>query len=174
MKKMDNHTTALIGVMIALAMVLSYLESFVPLSFAVPGIKIGLANIVTIIALQRLGIKPAIIISFGRIILSGILFSNFAMIIYSIAGAMVSLMVMIAIRSIKIKRNDGTKKRVFTVTGISICGAIAHNLGQVVVAIIVMENVRILYYMIVLTISGAFFGAIIGIIAVAIMRNVKF
>ena len=76
MKNMSkNKMTAMCGVFIALALVLSYLESLVPLNFAVPGVKLGLANLVTIVALYMLGLKPAILISIGRIILSGILFA---------------------------------------------------------------------------------------------------
>lgn len=174
MKRTNNQLTAMCGVMIALAMVFSYLESLIPLSFAVPGIKIGLANVVTIIALQKLGIKPAIIISIGRVLLSGVLFSNLAMILYSLVGAFVSILVMIAVSHIKYKSKEGKRKQVFTSTGISICGAIAHNFGQILVAVCLMENIRIFYYMIVLSISGAIFGAVIGILAAGIMKNIKF
>ena len=131
MKNMSkNKMTAMCGVFIALALVLSYLESLVPLNFAVPGVKLGLANLVTIVALYMLGLKPAILISIGRIILSGILFGNVTVIIYSLAGAGLSIVVMCIVKKIKI----------FSVTGISICGAIAHNIGQIVVAAFVMEN----------------------------------
>lgn len=160
----NNRLTAMCGVFMALAMILSYLESLVPLTFAVPGVKLGLANMVTIIALQKLGVKPTVIISAGRIILSGILFGNMAVILYSLSGAALSLLVMCIVRKI----------RLFTVTGISVCGAVAHNMGQLLVAACVMENAAILYYMAVLVVSGTAAGVVIGILAGVIMKNVDF
>lgn len=163
MKNMSkNKMTAMCGVFIALALVLSYLESLVPLNFAVPGVKLGLANLVTIVALYMLGLKPAILISIGRIILSGILFGNVTVIIYSLAGAGLSIVVMCIVRKIKI----------FSVTGISICGAIAHNIGQIAVAAFVMENANILYYMLILCITGAIAGTLIGVLASVVLRNI--
>ncbi len=163
-KPSNNRKTALCGVMIALAMVLSYLESLIPFNFAVPGIKLGLANMVTIIAMQRLGVKQACAISTGRIILSGILFGNIAVIIYSLAGAALSIAVMWLAGRIK----------VFSLVGISVCGAVSHNLGQLIVAALMMENTKILYYMLVLAITGTIAGIIIGIISSIIMKNIKF
>lgn len=163
MKNMSkNKMTAMCGVFIALALVLSYLESLVPLNFAVPGVKLGLANLVTIVALYMLGLKPAILINIGRIILSGILFGNVTVIIYSLAGAGLSIVVMCIVRKIKI----------FSVTGISICGAIAHNIGQIAVAAFVMENANILYYMLILCITGAIAGTLIGVLASVVLRNI--
>jgi heptaprenyl diphosphate synthase len=158
-----NRLVALCGVFIALAMILSYVESLIPVSAAVPGIKLGLANLVTIVSLKKLGIKPTIVISSGRIILSGFLFSNLTVIMYSLAGAALSIIVMVLVSHI----------RVFTVTGVSICGAIAHNLGQLIVAAIVLENVRIMYYIAVLGLSGAVFGALIGVLAGYIICNIR-
>lgn len=160
----NNHMTALCGVLIALAMVLSYLESLVPVHAAVPGIKLGLANIVTIIALQKLGWKPAVMISIGRIILSGILFGNLAVILYSLAGALLSILIMCIVRKFKI----------FSLMGVSVCGAVAHNFGQLLVAACIMENVRIMYYMAVLVVSGTVAGILIGMLAAVIMKNIHF
>ncbi len=160
----DSKLTAYCGVFTALALILSYLESLIPFSFAIPGIKLGLANIVTIIILSKLGLKPAIIVSVGRIILAGILFGNITVIIYSLAGAFFSILSMWLAGHFKI----------FTVTGISICGAVFHNLGQLVVAAIVMENVNIMYYMLILGISGSIAGAFIGILSGIVIKNIKF
>lgn len=163
-RKTTNRQLALSGVLLALAIIISYLESLIPINVLVPGIKIGLANIVTIIALKRLGIKEAVIISLGRIILSGILFGNVTTIIYSLAGATLSILVMCLVNKLKF----------FTITGVSIFGAIAHNLGQILVAVIVFQNIHIAYYMVILAIAGAVFGTIIGIMASAIMKAIKF
>lgn len=157
-----NKEIALTGVFIALAMILSYLESLVPIGFAVPGIKLGLANLVTIVSLYKLGIKNTIIISVGRIILSGILFGNMMIIIYSLAGAFVSMLVMLLVM----------KTKIFSATGVSICGAIAHNFGQIIVAVITLENMNIMYYMIVLAIAGAIAGTFIGLLSGMIIRNI--
>ena len=156
-----NKATAMCGVFIALAMILSYLENLIPIYFVVPGIRLGLANIVTIIALTELGLKSAIIVSFGRIILSGILFGNVTVIIYSLAGATLSLLVMCIVRRIK----------AFTLTGVSICGAVAHNFGQIIVAVIVLNNINIMYYMLVLAMTGAVAGTAIGILTGIILKK---
>lgn len=160
----SSRMTALCGVFIALAMVLSYLESLVPISFAIPGIKLGLANIVTIIALVKLGLKPALIISVGRVILSGLLFGNPATIMYSMAGALLSITVMFIVRKLKL----------LAITGTSVCGAVAHNLGQLIIAAIVIENTKIFYYMAVLSVSGIIAGVLIGLLAGIIIKNIKF
>ena len=158
----SSRLVALCGVLIALAMVLSYLESLVPLSFAIPGIKLGLANIVTIVALIKLGLKPALIISIGRVILAGLLFGNPATIIYSMAGALLSIGVMFIVRKLKL----------LAITGTSVCGAVAHNLGQLIVAAVVIENTKIFYYMAVLSLSGIIAGILIGILAGFVVKNI--
>lgn len=159
-----NKKIAMCGSLTALAMIFSYLESLVLLDFAVPGVKLGLANMVTIVAMIRLDIKSAVLISTGRILLSGILFGNPVVIIYSLVGAGFSILVMYIVKSLKI----------FTVTGISICGAVAHNAGQIVVAAIALENANIFYYMTVLAISGAISGAVVGWLTAYVLKKVRF
>ena len=151
--KNNNKKVALSGVFIALAMLLSYLESLIPLS-----------NLVTIISLHKLGLRETIIISLGRIILSGILFGNPVVIVYSLAGAAFSIFAMAIGKVIKL----------FSVVGISVLGGVSHNLGQLVVATIMLENTRVLYYMLVLGISGTIAGIIIGLLAASIMKNIRF
>lgn len=160
----QNKITALSGVFIALAMILSYLENLIPINVAVPGVKLGLANLVTIVSLFKLGLKPTIVISIGRIVLSGVLFGNVTVIIYSLAGAFLSILVMYIVKKIKI----------FTVTGVSICGAVAHNLGQIIVAALILENANIMYYMLVLAVIGALAGTAIGILSGIILKNIRF
>lgn len=160
----QNKITALCGVFIALAMILSYLENLIPINVAVPGVKLGLANLVTIVSLFKLGLKPTIVISIGRIVLSGVLFGNVTVIIYSLAGAFFSILVMYIVKKIKI----------FTVTGVSICGAVAHNFGQIIVAALILENANIMYYMLVLAVIGALAGTAIGILSGIILKNIRF
>ena len=158
----NNHKIALCGVLIALAMILSYLESLVPIHMAVPGVKLGLANLVTIIALQKLDLKSTVVISVGRIILSNVLFGNMAVLLYSLAGAACS-MIMTLLK----------KCRVFGLVGISVAGAVFHNLGQILVAVCVMENVRIFYYMFILLITGTVAGVAIGLLASFLLKNIR-
>ncbi len=160
----SNRRIALCGILIALAMLLSYLESLIPISIAVPGVKLGLANLVTIVALFRLGLRDTVVISVGRIVLSSVLFGNFAVLLYSLAGACCSILVMMLLK----------KCKVFSVTGVSVAGAVAHNLGQILVAVISMENIRIFYYMAVLTITGTAAGVAIGMMSVFILKNIHF
>ena len=156
--------TALLGMLVALAFVLSYIETLIPVNLGIPGAKLGLANLVTIIALIRLGIGYAVIISVGRIVLSGILFGNPLVIVYSLAGAFLSMGIMWLVRKLPF----------FTVTGVSICGAIAHNAGQLIVAAIAMENASILYYMVVLSVTGLVAGLAIGLLASYLLKNIRF
>ena len=157
----NNHKIALCGVLIALAMILSYLESLVPIHIAVPGVKLGLANLVTIIALQKLDLKSTVVISVGRIILSNVLFGNMAVLLYSLAGAACSILIMTLLK----------KCRVFGLVGISV--AVFHNLGQILVAVCVMENVRIFYYMFILLITGTVAGVAIGLLASFLLKNIR-
>lgn len=163
-KSSSSRRVALCGVFIALAMILSYLENLIPINVAVPGVKLGLANLITILALQKLGLKETAIISVGRILLSGVLFGNLAIILYSLAGATCSILVMCLLK----------KCKVFTVTGISVGGAVAHNFGQIVVAVFVMENVHIFYYMAVLAITGTIAGVVIGLLANYLLKTIRF
>lgn len=159
-----NRRIALCGILIALAMLLSYLESLIPLHMAVPGVKLGLANMVTIVALFRLGLRDTVVISVGRIVLSSLLFGNFAVLLYSLAGMLCSILVMVILK----------KCKVFSVTGVSVGGAVAHNLGQILVAVFVMENIRIFYYMAVLVLTGTVFGVVIGLLSVFLLENIRF
>lgn len=159
----ENKMIALCGVFMALAMILSYLESLVPVFIAVPGVKLGIANIVIMVALYKLGAKQALIISIGRILLSGILFGNLAMIIYSLTGSMLSLAVMVAFKKINI----------FSMAGVSVIGAITHNVGQIIVAAFLIENSKLFYYLPVLVISGTVSGVVVGIIAMNIIKKIR-
>ena len=159
-----NRRIALCGILIALAMLLSYLESLVPIHMAVPGVKLGLANLVTIVALFRLGLRDTVVISVGRIVLSSVLFGNFAVLLYSLAGAFCSILAMVILK----------KCKVFSVTGVSVGGAVCHNLGQIVVAVFAMENIRIFYYMAVLVLTGTAAGIAIGLLSVFVLKNIRF
>ena len=153
MREKKTTKIAYLGMFITLALIASYVESLVPFYFGAPGIKLGLANLITVVLLYRSGWKDAAIVSVLRITLSGILFGNVFSIIYSFCGAFLSLIVMWMLKQIK----D------FSVIGISMAGGVFHNLGQLLAAVYLMENGNIMYYFPVLMIAGLLTGILIGI-----------
>ncbi|MBQ7123956.1 MAG: Gx transporter family protein [Oscillospiraceae bacterium] len=160
---MKTKKVATLGLSIALAMIMSYIEVLVPLSFAVPGIKMGLANIVIIFVLYKLGTKEAILVSLIRVILVSLLFSNAMAMAYSIAGAVLSLGVMWLL-----KKTDK-----FSVVGVSIAGGVMHNVGQIIMAIILLGTEQIALYLPVLIITGTVTGVVIGIVASIVINRFK-
>ena len=137
----------------ALAMVLSWLESMLPLPAAAPGMKLGLTNLVVLFALYRMGPRPAAAISLVRVLLVSMTFGNAYSFAYSLAGAAVSLAVMLAL-----KRTGR-----FSILGVSIAGGVGHNLGQILVAAAVLGD-AIIWYLPVLLVSGVAAGAAIGVV----------
>lgn len=171
MKK--NKTIAYTAVFTALAFILSYLESLLPAFTGIPGVKPGFANIVVLVALAVLGVREAVLIAVIRIILSGFAFNGMFAMIYSFAGAALSLLTMIILsrapfKSVAHRKADGSeghkKTGRFGTTGISIAGGVMHNVGQVIAAVIV-TGPTVFYYLPILIISGIIAGAITGIIA---------
>ncbi len=160
---MKAKKVSLCGLMIALAMILSYIESLVPLSFAVPGIKMGLPNIVIVFALYKLGPADAIIISAVRVTLNSILFGNMYSFMYSIAGAGLSFAVMLLMK----------KTGKFSTVGVSVAGGVCHNLGQILVAALVLETGGLMYYFPALCVSGAAAGVCIGVAAGLLTDRIK-
>lgn len=156
-----KNKVAYFGVFTALALIFSYVESLIPIHFAVPGIKLGLANLIIVIALYKMGTKEAFGLSVVRVILAGFLFGNMFSIIYSLAGCTLSLLVMALL-----KRLDG-----FSIMGVSIAGAVCHNLGQIIVAMLVVESFSIAYYFPVLMVAGLITGWIIGVLANEMLKR---
>lgn len=154
---------AMLGMFIAVALIFSYIETFIPVNIAVPGIKLGLANIVTIVVLIQLGLADAIAVSLLRVCLSSLLFGNLSVMAYSLAGAALSILIMKLIH----------KTGIFGITGVSICGGVAHNIGQLILAAVIMENQNIMGYAPILLISGTITGVIVGIVAAVISQSVK-
>ena len=151
------------GIITAAAIILSYIEMLLPPIYsAVPGIKVGLPNIVIILALYTFGVKTAAAISFLRLTISALLF-NPSTFVYSLAGAALSLSVMAALKV----------SNKFSEVGISVAGGVMHNLGQILVAIWLLETVEIGYYMFVLAISGTLAGIFIGIASSFIIKRMK-
>ncbi len=166
---MTNRTkkVAYLGLMAALALILSYVEAlFPPIYAAVPGIKVGLPNIVIIFMLYRFGLKEAAAVSLVRLAAVALLFGSVMTLAYSLAGAVLSLTLMALCKRFNI----------FTTVGVSVVGGVSHNLGQIIVAMIVMETAQIGYYMAVLAITGTLAGVFIGLagsLLLKYMKNVK-
>ncbi len=154
--------TAAAGLMTALALIFSYIEVLIPFNFGIPGIKLGIANLVVIIALYRMGCRYAFGINIVRVLVAGLLFSGLFGAVYSLAGALMSFAVMVLAK----------KAEIFSVTGVSMAGGVAHNLGQILVATALVENIRIFVYFPVLIFSGVASGAIIGIISYFMLRRI--
>lgn len=161
--KFANSNITLYGMFISVTLVVSYLESFIPIPLPVPGIKIGLANIVILWILYSMNIKAAITISVLRVLLTGFLFGNIYSILFSLVGATLSLGIMILLKKIK----------KFSIIGVSIAGGVFHNFGQIIVAMIVLENAKVMYYLPVLIVSGVIFGIIIGIVGAILFKKIK-
>ncbi|MBQ7937714.1 MAG: Gx transporter family protein [Oscillospiraceae bacterium] len=160
---MKTKKVAMLGLTIALAMIMSYIEVLVPLSFAVPGIKMGLANIVIIFVLYKFGIKEAALVSLIRVILVSLLFSNVMAMWYSLAGAVLSLSVMWVLKKID----------KFSVIGVSVAGGVMHNVGQIIMAIILLGTEQIAIYLPVLIITGTVTGIVIGIVSGLVINRFK-
>lgn len=151
--------TAYMGLFLSLALICSYIESLIPFYFGIPGVKLGLTNIVVILALYQMGIKYALTISILRIVLAGLLFGNLFSILYSLAGGLLSFCIMTLLKR--------TGK--FRILSISAVGGITHNFGQIVMAAVVVENLNLFYYYPLLLLAGVLTGILIGIAAQEIL-----
>ena len=158
-----KNRVAYFGVFTALALIFSYIETLIPVNFGIYGVKLGLANLIIVVALYKIGIGEAFLLSVVRVVLSGFLFGNYFSIIYSLAGGMLSLAVMSLL-----KRSGG-----FSVMGVSIAGGVFHNIGQLIVAMLVVETFSVIYYVPVLLTAGMLTGLVIGIAANGMLRRLK-
>ncbi len=146
----------------ALAMIMSYIESLFP-AFWVPGVKVGLPNIIIIFVLYRIGTKEAIAVSFARIFLNTLLFGNPLTLAYSLAGGLISMACMILIK----------RFGKFSELGVSVVGGITHNVGQIVVACFIMETAQISLYMPVLVVTGILAGICVGLAGNLLIKRIK-
>ena len=152
---------AYLGVFTALALIFSYVETLIPINFGIPGVKLGLANLIIVIALYKMRLREVYLLSIVRVLLSGFIFGNYFSIIYSLAGGLLSLTVMAVF-----KRKDG-----FSIMGISIAGGVFHNVGQLIVAMLVVETFSVAYYVPVLLIAGMITGLLIGIVSNEMLKR---
>ena len=155
-----KNRVAYFGVFTALALMFSYIETMIPIQFGVPGIKLGLANIMIVIMLYKSSAKEALLLSIVRIMLSGFLFGNLSSILYSIAGGVLSLGIMTLL-----KKQGG-----FSVIGVSVAGGVSHNVGQLIVAMLVVETYQVGYYFPVLLVAGVLTGLGIGVASQEVLK----
>lgn len=152
---------AYFGVFTALALIFSYVETLIPFNFGIPGVKLGLANLVIVIALYKMQPAQVYLLCVVKVLLTGVIFGNYFSILYSLAGGILSLTVMLIL-----KRAKG-----FSLIGISIAGGVFHNVGQLIVAMLVVETFSVAYYMPVLLIAGLITGFLIGVVAKEMLKR---
>ncbi|MCC8128290.1 MAG: Gx transporter family protein [Clostridiales bacterium] len=156
------RTIALYGMLIALAFVFSYIEAMIPIPLPVPGVKLGLANLVNVVGLYTVGIAGTIAVGLVRIVLVGFTFGNTFSMLYGLAGGILSLAVMVAVK----------KTGFFGSTGVSVLGGIFHNVGQLIVAAYVTKTAGVFTYLPVLTVAGVVAGTLIGLLGGLIVERI--
>lgn len=161
--KKNSKTVAFAGICVALAMIFAYIEVLLPPLFtAVPGIKMGLPNIIIVFLLYRKGPVFAGIVSLVRIILVSMLFGNMMALMYSLAGGVLSLLVMIILR----------KLNILSPVGVSVAGGVTHNAGQIIMAALLLETAELGYYFVVLAITGTVAGIFIGLCGALLIKRI--
>lgn len=153
--------TAFMGVFLAFALILSYVESLIPFYFGVPGVKLGLANLAVVLILYYYGWKEALLLNVMRVLLAGFMFGNLFMIMYSLAGALFSFSAMCMLK----------KMQKFSICGVSMAGGVFHNVGQILVAIFVTQTAGVAYYLPALLIAGVVTGLLIGLAAEEVKKR---
>lgn len=155
--------TAYMGVFLAFALILSYVESLIPFFFGIPGMKLGLANLAILLALYVYGYKEALILDLTRVLLAGFLFGNLFMIMYSMAGALLSFLIMSILKKVK----------GFSMIGVSIGGGVFHNIGQLMTAVFVTRTKGVFFYLPALLLSGVATGFVIGMLTAQVIKYIR-
>lgn len=158
---MKTKKIAFVGISVALAMILSFVESQIPALIAVPGVKVGLPNLVIVFLLYKCGWREATLVNFVRVILSSILFGNVQTLTFSLAGAALSLLGMIILQ----------RMEKFSQISVSVVGGVLHNIGQILAAVLWLGTVEIAYYLPVLLFSGTLAGVLIGIVGGMLVKR---
>ena len=151
------------AIYLALALIASYIERLIPFNFGIPGIKLGLANIVIVVILYCDTPKEAFCVNILRIVLANTLFGNFLSLSYALFGGVLSFLAMLLAK----------RSKAFSIVGVSIAGGIFHNVGQILAAMLIVSNFKLIFYLPVLLISGVVTGALIGIGGTIIIARLK-
>lgn len=157
-----KRKTAYLGLFAAVAIIFGYVESLIPVFAGIPGVKMGLANLAVLFILDRYSWREAALVSVVRILVIGFMFGNLFSIVYSLAGAALSLTVM----------NFLKKYSEFSLIGISVAGGVTHNIGQLIVAMIVVSNTSLMVYTPALLVAGVLAGVAIGVLVKEVLRRV--
>lgn len=161
--KATKKKIAVLGLCTAVALILAYVESMLPPLFhAVPGIKIGLPNIIIVFVLYRIGVKEAAVVSLIRMLAVSFMFGNMMALVYSLAGALLSMLVMVALK----------KLNFLSVVGVSVAGGVFHNVGQILAAMVLLGTAELGYYLIVLAITGTVSGIFVGLCGASIVKRI--
>lgn len=161
---MSAKRIAYYGSMLGLAIICGYVEMLIPFDFGIPGIKLGLANIVALVLLYKNGFLPALAVNVSRVLLIGILFGNAMSVFYSLAGGVLSLIVMYLVKKIPF----------FSTVGVSVAGAAAHNIGQLAAALVVIGMKAVMFYLPFLLIAAVITGFLIGLGAGYLIKRINF
>ena len=154
---------AVLGLCTAVALILAYVESMLPPLFhAVPGIKIGLPNIIIVFILYRFGLKEAAVVSLIRMLAVSFMFGNMMALVYSLAGAFLSMLIMVVLK----------KMNFLSVVGVSVAGGVFHNVGQIVAAMLLLGTAELGYYLIILAITGTVSGIFVGLCGGIIVKRI--
>lgn len=162
-KQTTAYKVALASMMAALALIFSYIEALIPFNIGIPGIKLGIANLVILVSLYLLGFGYTLVINVIRILMAGLLFNGVFGALYSLAGGLLSLVVMVLLK----------KTGLFSTIGISMAGGVAHNLGQLLTAAFLVSTIKLFVYFPVLLFSGMVSGILIGIITYLILKKLS-
>lgn len=161
---MSAKRIAYYGSMLGLAIICGYVEMLIPFDFGIPGIKLGLANIVALVLLYKNGFLPALAVNVSRVLLIGILFGNTMSVFYSLAGGVLSLIVMYLVKKIPY----------FSTVGVSVAGAAAHNIGQLAAALVVIGMKAVMFYLPFLLIAAVITGFLIGLGGGYLIKRINF
>ena len=150
------------AMLVALAMIFSYVESLIPINLGIPGIKLGVANLVTVTGLYILAPMEVLLVVILRVLLVGFMFGNGMSILYSLAGAALSMTVMTLM----------LKKTSFSLIGVSVAGGVSHNIGQLIIAMLIVQNASVFVYAPALLVAGVAAGVVIGGLTNEILKRV--
>lgn len=163
MQSVNNKKIAYVSLLVAIALIFSYVEILIPFNFGIPGVKLGLANVISIISIYLFGPYIALVIVVLRILLAGFLFGNLYSILYSLCGGILSIIAMSVIK----------KTNKFSIYGVSMCGGVFHNIGQLIVAMITVNQMKISYYGPILIVFGMIMGLLVGFLSNQILIRLK-
>lgn len=158
-----SKKVAMAGMFTALAMIFSYVEVLIPINLGIPGMKLGLANLVVVVTLYTMGVPMAFAVSMIRIMLVSMTFGSFSAMLYSMAGGILSFCGMALLKKVPN----------FSVIGVSLLGGVLHNVGQLLVAMAVVENINLIAYLPPLMITGMVTGILIGIVSAQVIPRIK-